>query len=64
MLQAGCVCDIDLLKCQVGNLSEEQKRKVLSMSQRDIEIKERRALYNQLGRRMENPVGLKPGSLA
>ena len=49
---------------QVGNLSEEQKQKGLSMSQRDIDIKERRALYNQLGRRIENPVGLKPGLLA
>ena len=31
------------------------------MSSKDMPIEERRVLYNALGRRMANPVGLAPG---
>jgi len=45
----------------VKSASEEEAEKIRNMSQGDIPIKERRALYNSLARRMRNPVGLKAG---
>ena len=41
--------------------SDEEKEKIRNMSQSDIPIKERRALYNSMQRRMKNGVGLKAG---
>ena len=40
-------------------MTEETKAKIREMSQADVPIGERRALYNQLGRRMKHS-GLKP----
>ena len=41
--------------------SDEEKEKIRNMSQSDIPMKERRALYNSMQRRMKNGVGLKAG---
>ena len=43
-------------------MSEEAKEKIRSMSQADIPIEKRRALYNGMGRRFKSG-GLKPGLL-
>lgn len=43
-------------------MTDEMKAKVRGMSQGDIPIRERRALYNSMGRRFKGP-GLKPGLL-
>ena len=48
---------------QVSPLDEESKEKIRAMAQSDIPIAKRRALYNQLGRRMKSGHGLKPGLL-
>ena len=48
---------------QVSPLDEEAKEKIRAMAQSDIPIEKRRALYNQLGRRMKSGHGLKPGLL-
>ena len=45
---------------KVSPMTEETKAKIREMSQADVPIGERRALYNQLGRRMKHS-GLKPG---
>ena len=42
-------------------MSEEAKEKIRALSQSDVPIGQRRALYNQMGRRVKNSVGLKPG---
>ena len=42
-------------------MTEEAKDKIRSLSQSDVPISKRRALYNQMGRRIKNSVGLKPG---
>lgn len=42
-------------------LSEEAKEKIRAMNQSDVPISQRRALYNQMGRRVKNEAGLKPG---
>ena len=42
-------------------MDEETKDKIRELSQSDIPIDQRRALYNQLGRRMKHKQGLKPG---
>ena len=44
---------------KVSPMTEETKAKIREMSQADVPIGERRALYNQLGRRMKHS-GLKP----
>ena len=44
-------------------MDTETKEKIRNMSQGDIPINERRALYNQLGRRMKHPQSLKPGAI-
>ena len=48
---------------QVNPLDEQSKQKIRAMAQSDIPIAKRRSLYNQLGRRMKNAHGLKPGLL-
>lgn len=48
---------------QVGNLTDEQKAKIKELSSKEVPIEVRRTLYNKLGRRFDNPVGLKPGLL-
>ena len=48
---------------EVNALDEDAKAKIRSLSQNDIPITERRALYNHMGRRFRNPSGLKPGLL-
>ena len=47
---------------KVGAMDEAAKAKIRAMSQSDIPIEQRRALYNKLGRRMESGT-LKPGLL-
>lgn len=42
-------------------MDEKTKEKIRELSQSDVPINERRALYNQLGRRMKHAQGLKPG---
>ena len=44
-------------------MDEESKEKIRAMAQSDIPIAKRRALYNQLGRRMKSGHGLKSGLL-
>lgn len=44
-------------------MNQEAKDKIRAMSKGDVPIARRRALYNQLGRRFRNPVGLKKGLL-
>lgn len=46
---------------QVGSFTAEAKQTIAGMSAKDIPIEERRIWYNALSRRMNNPVGLKPG---
>ena len=46
---------------KVSPIDEETKDKIRELSQSDIPIDQRRALYNQLGRRMKHKQGLKPG---
>ena len=48
---------------EVSEMDEAEKAKIRSLSQNDIPITERMALYNHMGRRFKNPVGLKPGLL-
>lgn len=50
----------DSMLPKVSPMTEETKAKIREMSQADVPIGERRALYNQLGRRMKHS-GLKPG---
>ena len=47
---------------EVASMTEEQKAKIKSLTQDQVPIQQRRALYNQLNRRIEHPRGLKPGS--
>lgn len=42
-------------------MTEEQAAKIRAMSQSDIPIQERRALYNSMQRKMKSGIGLKPG---
>ena len=42
-------------------MDDKTKEKIRELSQSDVPIGERRALYNQLGRRMKHQQGLKPG---
>ena len=42
-------------------MTDDVKAKIRDMAQSDIPIAERRALYNQMGRRMKNGHGLKAG---
>ena len=49
-----------VLKTKVTPMDEETKRKIRDMSQADIPINQRRALYNQMDRRMKRG-HLKPG---
>lgn len=42
-------------------MSDEAAAKIRGLSQSDIPIQERRALYNSLRRRVESGVNLKPG---
>ena len=44
-------------------MSEEEKEKIRALSSQQIPIKQRRALYNQMGRRFTHPAGLKAGLL-
>ena len=46
---------------KVKGLGEDAGQKIRDMSSKDMPIEERRVLYNALGRRMSNPVGLAPG---
>ena len=47
---------------QVGPMTPETKERIRNMSQSDVPIKERRALYNGMFRRFKSG-GLKPGLL-
>ena len=47
--------------CEASSFSPEQRAKIKNMSQKDVDIKERRVWYNALARRMSNPQGLPPG---
>eukprot|EP00435_Cladocopium_sp_Y103_P011495 s710_g3.t1 len=53
--------DFDKDEHHVRGLSDEERQKIREMSNKDMPIEERRVLYNALGRRMANPVGLSPG---
>ena len=46
---------------QVNPIDEAERQKIKEMTSKDIPIEGRRTLYNALGRRMSNPVGLSPG---
>ena len=48
---------------QVASMTDAQKEKIRNLTQDQVPIQTRRALYNQLGRRVDNPYGLKPGLL-
>lgn len=48
---------------KVGQLSEDAKKKIQEMSQKDMPLEERRMHYNALARRFKKPAGLKPGLL-
>ncbi len=50
---------MDLIS-KVQHLTDNQKGKIRELSQSDIPIQQRRALYNQMARRMKGP-NLKPG---
>ena len=50
-----------LFYSQVNSMDENERQKIREMSTKDLKIEERRTLYNALGRRMANPVGLSPG---
>jgi len=45
----------------VAVADEAEKERIRSLSQSDIPIKERRALYNSMQRKMKSGIGLKPG---
>ena len=47
--------------CKAGEIEEEAAEKIRNLSQADIPIEKRRALYNQLARRMNNGTNLKAG---
>ena len=49
------------IESQVNSFDEAERQKIRDMASKDIPIEERRTLYNALGRRMANPVGLPPG---
>ena len=46
---------------KVSPMTDQVKEKIRSMAKADIPIAERRALYNQMGRRMKSGHGLKAG---
>lgn len=48
---------------EAGQMRERAKEKVRSLSQSDIPIAERRALYNAMARKFKNSSNLKPGLL-
>lgn len=48
----------------MGELSGDAKDKIRGLSQSDIPIAQRRALYNSMARKMKNGAGLKPGLVA
>ena len=47
--------------CKAREIEEEAAEKIRNLSQADIPIEKRRALYNQLARRMNNGTNLKAG---
>lgn len=54
-----CTSSMSLPK--VSPVSEAAKEKIRSLSQGDLPVEKRRALYNAMNRRFKNPTGLKPG---
>ena len=47
--------------CEVGEVPEDVKSKIMSMEPKDIPLQQRRCLYNQMGRRLRHddmPKGL------
>lgn len=45
-------------------MDEDAKKKIRELSQSDLSIATRRAMYNQMARKMKNGQGLPPGLVA
>ena len=54
---------LEIVLHKVSNMTDGEKEKIRSLQSSEIPIKQRRALYNQMGRRFQHPNGLKAGLL-